>query len=312
MDREANIGQHPEACTCSDCINARLDMPQKAPGKDSPAKKLARSWKHPLDLILKYKFSRFGWKFIINLLFVALLILFVWSCVKAFSHEWSPYVGFAVVVVILVSFLLSCILFNKFKLLSPSLKLTVMSLFVLFMIAAYSGIEPINTYKNRMFRTIGLGQTFLVNSYGIKTSVSAANMPWDKKELDISKTENILLAAQLISKAGDLKPNAQAVNGKDLYDNPTDYYGKVIKLSGMVSSVQSIPGDSFIARALGGKAISIVIMTRDNLFVQFLMPGDSTTLRALSSITIYGYPIGSYNGPMTYLSVVGKNWENNR
>ena len=90
-------------------------------------------------------------KITINLLVLISFGLLLWSIVKAFSHQWTPFIGFSIVVALLVSFILSCTLFNKIRFRRPSMKLTVLSLVGLLVIAAFSGLEPLNTYKTNVF-----------------------------------------------------------------------------------------------------------------------------------------------------------------
>ena len=157
--READRNPHPPNCTCVDCINRRLGIithhkhsplhhpinKQRQPDykqnvrNGTPIQQPPQSIPKPLKIL-----SKLG----LNLLLLTTIGLLIWSSIKAFSHQWTPAIGCTVVIGTLTLFILLCIQLSKWKYRKPSMKLTVFGLTLLFLITAFSGVEPMSSYKD--------------------------------------------------------------------------------------------------------------------------------------------------------------------
>ncbi len=158
-NREANRNPHPPNCTCVDCVNKRLGIithQKHSPLYHPSNKQRQRSYKrnvrhntpkqqHPHSIPKPLKLlSKLG----LNLLVLTTLGLLIWSSIKAFSHQWTPAIGCIVVIVTLTLFILICTQLSRWKYRKPSMSLTIFALIVLFLVTAFSGVEPIASYKD--------------------------------------------------------------------------------------------------------------------------------------------------------------------
>lgn len=87
---------------------------------------------------------------ILNLSVLSLFGLIVWSGVSLFSQQFmdSPIVGSLVFLAELIVFIWACRVVSENSWRQPSMKLTVFSLIVLFMIFAFAGVQPLADYKD--------------------------------------------------------------------------------------------------------------------------------------------------------------------
>jgi hypothetical protein len=105
----------------------------------------------------KYKWLGKTYKLLLNVSILSLFGLIIWSGVMLFSQEFpnSPIVGSFIFIAELVLFGWICRVGSRNSWRWPSMKLTVFSLIVLFVIFAFAGVEPMVSYKESAFSAIG-------------------------------------------------------------------------------------------------------------------------------------------------------------
>ena len=96
-----------------------------------------------------------------------------------------------------------------------------------------------------------------------------------------------------------------------VFKEPWKYYGKIVKITGVVAIVQDYPPGSAVTKAIGGPASEMAIMANDGTYIDFIMLGDSGNVKTGEEVSIYGYPVGQDNvqnklgGTTTELVIVG-------
>jgi hypothetical protein len=135
---------------------------------------------------------------------------------------------------------------------------------------------------------------------------------WNMKELDATKNGNIQIAVKQLQSAGDIKQNAVVAEPATVNKSPWNYYGKIVKMTGVVEVVQDYPPASDVAKMLGGKdASEIVLSTEDDTIVDMFAAVSSGSLKVGDIVTVYGYPVGQaevdnkIGGKFTHLILVG-------
>lgn len=163
-NRGANFNPHPPNCTCVDCVNKRLGIithqkhnsyhpsnKQRQPSYKRNVRNGTPKQQHPHGIPKSLKIlGKLG----LNLLVLTTLGLLIWSSIKAFSHQWTPAIGGTVVIATLTLFILMSTQLSKWKYRKPSMKLTVFGLTMLFLVAAFSGVEPIASYKDMVLNKV--------------------------------------------------------------------------------------------------------------------------------------------------------------
>ncbi|MBN1644380.1 MAG: hypothetical protein JW856_06150 [Dehalococcoidales bacterium] len=98
----------------------------------------------------KYKIIGYIYRTLLNCSLLASLGLLIWSGFKLFSHQsaQTPLIGSIILILELIFFIWICRVITKNSWRKPSMKLTVFSLIVLFLILAFAGVEPLSTYKD--------------------------------------------------------------------------------------------------------------------------------------------------------------------
>jgi hypothetical protein len=98
----------------------------------------------------KYKWIGKVYRFILNLLLISTLGFLIWSAVNLFSQRFttSPLTGTLVFIAELAFFVWLWRVVSKNSWRWPSMKLTVLSLAILFVVSAFAGVKPLSTYKD--------------------------------------------------------------------------------------------------------------------------------------------------------------------
>jgi hypothetical protein len=91
------------------------------------------------------------YRLLLNLSILSLLWLSVWSGIRLFSHQFpgDPLAGSLVFLAELVAFVWIWRVVSNNSWRWPSMRLTLFSLTVLFIVLAFAGVEPMSTYKDR-------------------------------------------------------------------------------------------------------------------------------------------------------------------
>ena len=97
------------------------------------------------------------YRFILNLATLSFLGLLIWSGIQLFSQQFfqSSIIGSLIFIAEFIFFIWIWKVVAKNSWRWPSMKLTIFSLIVLFLVFAYAGVEPIKTYKDTAFSNIG-------------------------------------------------------------------------------------------------------------------------------------------------------------
>lgn len=120
----------------------------------------------------KWKKLGIAYKLILNLAIFSLFGLLVWSAVMLFNQDFleSPLIGSIVFIVEIVVFIwqFRIVLKNGWR--KPSMKLTAISIIILFLIFAFAGVQPMADYKDSAID----GITNIINEQKRKAEERAA------------------------------------------------------------------------------------------------------------------------------------------
>lgn len=96
------------------------------------------------------------YRFILNLSILSLLGLLIWSGIKLFSHQFihSPLVGSLIFLAEFIFFIWMWRVVAKNSWRWPSMKLTVFSIIVLFLVLAFAGVQPMSGYKDNLLNKL--------------------------------------------------------------------------------------------------------------------------------------------------------------
>jgi len=140
---------------------------------------------------------------------------------------------------------------------------------------------------------------------------------WNTKEVDALKNGNIATAIQLIN-ASSANTRTGSVNpaAADVYKDPWNYYGKIVKITGQIAIAQDYPPGSDISNAMGTTtAGEIVLASDDGTFTDYLIAGSSGTAHVGDTVDVYGFPVGLVDAPnkmggtTSELALVGKDFD---
>lgn len=139
---------------------------------------------------------------------------------------------------------------------------------------------------------------------------------WNTKELDAAQNGNILVAAREVASRPDTKNAAITAEPAAVAKTPWNYYGKIVKLTGVVAVVQDYPPDSDYSKLLNTQETAeIVISCRDETIVDMLCMTSSGSVKVGDTVNLYGYPVGilevpnKLGGMFTHLMLVGNHFE---
>jgi len=137
-----------------------------------------------------------------------------------------------------------------------------------------------------------------------ETEQSEANTTWNVTDVDAETNGNIEFAADLLLTGKKLPASGKAVPAK-VHKTPWDYYGKLVKFTGVVSLVTDYPpSDEVPLRS------EIIIVTEDEVIVDFLSLVPSGDIEVGDEVTISGLVTGrmevdnKVGGTFTHLIVV--------
>lgn len=147
-------------------------------------------------------------------------------------------------------------------------------------------------------------------------SISNTGPNWNMSDLNVASNGNLPIAIQILkSSSTSIKSDSKNPAPDKVFKEPWTYYGKVVKISGVVAIVQDYPPDSNVSKAMGGSASEMVLVANDGTYVDFLMMGDSGNVKTGDTVSIYGYPVGQDNvtnklgGKTTELVIVGNTFD---
>ena len=108
----------------------------------------------------KYKGIGKLYRLFLNLSILSLFGLIIWSAIKLFSQQLvhSPLAGSLILLAEFIFFIWMCIVVSKNSWRWPSMKLTVFSLIVAFIIFAFAGVPPMSAYKDNLVRSWNTAQ----------------------------------------------------------------------------------------------------------------------------------------------------------
>ena len=121
---------------------------------------------------------------------------------------------------------------------------------------------------------------------------------WNKEKKSTKDNNNIPVAVRELKKHATLAEIAEDCDPVTVMKAPWDYYGKVLKVTGKVVIIQSLPPDSGLAKAMGGEVCQIVMYAPDrNNVIEGYFAGKYTEIEKGQVHTVYGYPCGIDNVP---------------
>ncbi|MDH2918647.1 MAG: hypothetical protein PXX73_05585 [Sideroxydans sp.] len=143
-------------------------------------------------------------------------------------------------------------------------------------------------------------------------AVSApAPVNWNVSDPDATSNGNIRRAVQQIQ-SGIRTANAPLADAANVLKKPWEFYGKPLCFSGTVAVVEDQPPGSDIAKALGSREASeVVIETDDGAIVDLFAMQSSGNLQTQARTTLCGLPTGrvevpnQLGGKFTHLLIVG-------
>lgn len=108
----------------------------------------------------KHKSIGKSYRLFLNLSILSVLGLTIWSGIELFSQQflYNPLIGSLIFLIEIVFFIWLWRIVAKNSWRWPSMKLTVFSLICLFIIFAFAGVQPMSSYKDKLFS--GLSDTF--------------------------------------------------------------------------------------------------------------------------------------------------------
>ncbi len=124
--------------------------------------------------------------------------------------------------------------------------------------------------------------------HGITTSLE-----WNTENLNINENGNLKVAVEKLKEINNIKSQAESVNPAILAKRTWEFIGKVVEVSGTVTSVQDYPPKHDISNAFGtDTSCEIVFMSDDLLFFVFFGNSSSGNKTTGDAVTVYGYPAG--------------------
>jgi len=140
---------------------------------------------------------------------------------------------------------------------------------------------------------------------------------WNKSDLNITTNGNLALAVNLLKNNPGNKSEVEKGDAALIMKAPWDYYGKMISLSGAVSSAEDYPPGSDFSKLLeSDKTAEIVLIADDGYtIIDMFLRTSSGTLKTGDYVTVFGYPVGRMEienrigGSFTHLILVGNTAE---
>ncbi len=104
----------------------------------------------------KYKPLGKFYRIVLNLSILVLLALVIWTGVKLFSSQFIPslLIGSLIFIAELIFFIWIWKIVSKNSWRWPSMKLTVFSLVVLFIVFSFAGVQPLSSYKDKTITNV--------------------------------------------------------------------------------------------------------------------------------------------------------------
>lgn len=141
---------------------------------------------------------------------------------------------------------------------------------------------------------------------------------WNTSDLNIETNGNVAIALTLLKDMTEeqLRQNAVAADSELVMKAPWQYYGKVLKFSGITAIVQDYPPNSDVANSLNeGKEVGEIVFLADDAAmtpIDYLCLNSTGDLKVDEYVTVYGFVVGQVEvdnelgGKTTQLAVIGK------
>ena len=116
---------------------------------------------------------------------------------------------------------------------------------------------------------------------------------WNTADLDTSSNGNVLLAVGLLQNEDGIS-GAMAASPGLVIAEPQNYYGQLIKLTGIVSAVTNYSPSSEMSALLEAdrESAEMVITTDDGYIVKVLLRYNAGTISFGERVHVYGYVVG--------------------
>lgn len=145
----------------------------------------------------------------------------------------------------------------------------------------------------------------------------AEPLTWNTKELDAAQNGNIAVAIEHIHASPMLKTKAVNADPALVAKAPWNYYGKVLKFTGVVEVAQDYPPSSELPTAFKTREASemVIVCGAQETIVDMFCAKSSGRIKAGDTVTVYGYPVGitevpnRLGGTFTHLVVVGNDYD---
>lgn len=138
---------------------------------------------------------------------------------------------------------------------------------------------------------------------------------WNTNDMNVGNNGNLPYALNLAANSLDsIKQEAAGETPSMVFKAPFKYYGKAIKLTGLVVITQEYAPNSDVANNInsGKECGEIVFMCEDGTYVDYMQLGDTGNIAVGDTVTVYGYTPGIVNvenkmgGTTDELLIVGK------
>lgn len=151
----------------------------------------------------KHKIIGKIYRVILNLSFLSLLGLLIWSGVSLFTQQFmlSPLVGSLVFLVELILFIWLWRVISRNSWRQPSMKLTVFSLICLFVVFAFAGVQPFSDYKDKVAGEVA---NFISTQKGEDESPSTEATPKEEDE-ELSTNRELKIGIEVLEKVNAIR-----------------------------------------------------------------------------------------------------------
>ena len=127
----------------------------------------------------------------------------------------------------------------------------------------------------------------------IQPAIFDPNHPvWNMRDLSTDDNGNLLTALGVLHANPDTTKHFISPQPELIKKAPWNYYGKALKITGMVAIADDSPPESEIAKALGGESSQIVLECSDGTIVEMYCMKSSAGIKVGNTVSLYGLPVG--------------------
>lgn len=198
---DANNNLHPPACTCQDCVQARLGRLKRLESSNprfrnnntknkvfAPAKLNRQLQNKEVEVKRRPSLKKLS----LNLLVIVCLTVAVWIGYRLFYlHKFPAVIGSILFIADIIILIWSIVLLRtiQYKTKAPGFLATIASVLAVFLVLAFAGVEPVSAAKDNVVTWIGM-QTASITKTINSSQPAKRNTPTTGLSLssDYSKT----------------------------------------------------------------------------------------------------------------------------